>query len=118
MVIWGATIIKYINNKMVKFVFLILAIIGLMISASKTVILGVLVGLVMVVILRIDDKKNKNLYPLIKNTFVILIVSVPYITMKVFEAINYSGSIQTMSTRFKMWGSAINLFKENFTLRQ
>ncbi|WP_346893310.1 glycosyltransferase [Clostridium sp. UBA871] len=116
MVIWGATIIKYINNKMVKFVFLILAIIGLMISASKTVILGVLVGLVMVVILRIDDKKNKNLYPLIKNTFVILIVSVPYITMKVFEAINYSGSIQTMSTRFKMWGSAINLFKENFLL--
>lgn len=112
MVILFATTVYFVkNNKIFRNIFLGISIIGFMLSASKTVFIGVIAGAIAINMFRSDNWKINRLYSILKNVFLVGIIIGPYVLMRVVS--NPSMGLPTMDNRFLMWNRAIKLFEES-----
>lgn len=113
MVILLATTIYTIKDKVPKLILCIISIIGIMISASKTIVVGLVIAITIISIEKSKNRYIKNLYLLSKKMVVICVGIIPIIAMYIIERFDINIAMQTMSTRIIMWRHSIELFKQN-----
>jgi glycosyltransferase involved in cell wall biosynthesis len=100
------------KNKYSLFIILI-CFIGILFSASKTAIIGLLLSSLLAILFIIKKHKIASILGKLKNILVIIICISPYVIIKIIELINYKSSSITMGTRFEMWQVASDLFNKN-----
>lgn len=113
---WIAMIssIFYTNNKVVKGLVILLSILGISLSASKTIVIGIILSVIIIPILKLIKDKSPKIESSILNIGAISILSLPYIIVKIMELLDGTFKMVTMSTRLSMWKNAANLFESNF----
>lgn len=111
--IWIAMISSnfYTENKIVKSLVIIFSILGICLSASKTIVIAIIFSVILIPILKIIKDRNPKFESKILNIGVITILSLPYIIVKGMYILDRTFKMGTMSTRLSMWKNAVNLFE-------
>lgn len=113
MTICLVTVLYFYENKYTKYIFSLMAIIGIMLSASKTVLLGIMVALFFIVVLKSKNLILKRSYNTLKNLLIFGICIGPYIAINLISAMNFNANLPTLDNRFLMWKNAVDLFHES-----
>ena len=113
MVIGGVTSFFFVENKRDKYIIISLTIFGYILSASKTIALGLIFAIFFIGVLYLIKNKSEKIYKILLNVFVLGLAVGPYIIVKLMNMLKYSFSFDTMSTRLVMWNNAVNLFEKN-----
>lgn len=108
--------IFYSKNKITKLFVVLFSILGICLSASKTVLISILFSIVFIPILKLIKNRNEKLETNILRVSVISMLVSPYIIVKIMQYLDSTFNMNTMSTRLSMWKSATNLFESNFLL--
>ncbi len=101
MMIWGYTSYALPGIKRTKLLVLFCAILGVLLSFSKTVILGLVVSYVFYFLI-----VSRAIYFVFPAVFGLIVISIPFI-------LDLMSLLQTMSTRFVMWSVAFEAFLNN-----
>jgi hypothetical protein len=101
MIFWFILTSIFLEKRILSFIVLILSFVGVMISFSKTILLGAIF-----ILLLFTAKKIKMLLPFIVISVFVLVFSAFYL----YELLS---TLSTMSTRFVMWEIAFNGFLDN-----
>ncbi len=113
MVISGLTVLTFVKNKIIKYGVLGTSLFGFLLSASRTVTLGVISGIFFVLLWNILKKK----YPKLVNLYIIICISIfsviPYVMIKLSHIIAIKTNLVSMSNRFIMWENAAMLFEKS-----
>ncbi|CEP38766.1 group 1 glycosyl transferase [[Clostridium] sordellii] len=112
MTIFTATAIYSCKNNIRKVIFTIIGILGIMLSASKTVALGIILGIIFIVILNSKNWKIRRSYNFLKNIFIVTICIGPYVAIKIIDKFDLTSGMSTLDNRFLMWNHAIELFEK------
>lgn len=116
--IWIAMIscIFFTKNKIVKSVVVLFSICGIFLSASKTILISIMVSIIVIPIMNLIKNRNKKLEINIWRIGIVSILIAPYVVVKIMQYLDGSFSMDTMSTRLSMWKNATSLFESNFIL--
>lgn len=113
MIIIGATAFIFVNNRKIKITMILLSLIGLILSASKTITIAAILTVLILLIFKNICRYSEKISNILLNLMVILMSVLPYLIIKIMVIFNYSFSMDTMSTRMSMWVKAIELFDKN-----
>lgn len=105
------TTIFYIEKKMHRIILLSIGTIGYMLSASKTLIIAIVVIIAYIIMVKMI--KERKILRYFDNMLLIGLTILPVLLIKLLLSYNATLNLDTMRTRMSMWGSAINLFESN-----
>lgn len=107
------TAMYFIENKKLKFLIVGIALMGYALSLSRTITIGIIFSCIYILFLKFIKSKNDSIGNKTLVIFVILIVLLPYISVKLFGVVGNIFSMDTMNTRLYMWENAAKLFENN-----
>ncbi|MDO4924788.1 MAG: O-antigen ligase family protein [Turicibacter sp.] len=113
MVISGVSSLYFIKNNVLKYGVISTSLLGFLLSASRTVTLGVLLGIVFVLLWNLLNKKYPKLANLYTISFIIVINITPYILIKLSNIIKLKSDLVSMNNRYIMWENALILFEKS-----
>lgn len=111
MILTFLMVVYYCNERIKKVSMILITIMGYMLSASKTILIGVIISVCFVYVIK--KIRNNKISNLIESLFVIIICFGPYVIIKLMNIINAGFNMQTMGTRLSMWTVAMDLFEKN-----
>ncbi|MDU5107879.1 glycosyltransferase [Clostridium sp.] len=113
MIIIITVCMKFIKDKWWKTSLVLISILGYCISSSRTILIGVMASLAIVLAIRIFNRYNKNICERLVNIGTVFLLIGPYLLLKILDFVNYSFGLVTMNTRLVMWRAASTLFEKS-----